>query len=253
MKKGNSNTKPKRIEKLGNKFQFRWNITRNDRTDEDGNTTESWDYNYANCNGNGYADLVSGIIRSRYDENEAEAIMANYQQGRDIEKYIEFQAWRKQAKAIARNEPYDETELYKQATEEAVDNAAMKRLLRKVAAPVLADETTLTEQDIEDVKMLYRQWRVGVDYEVDKKLMYNDELYKVISAHTSQSDWTPDVANTLFNKYKPADVISEWDYPVEYELEKKVTYNGATYRCIQPHTSQSDWTPDAVPSLWEVV
>ena len=27
-------------------------------------------------------------------------------------------------------------------------------------------------------------------------------------------------------------------------------YNGLLYRCAQPHTSQSDWTPTAAASLW---
>ena len=47
--KGNSDKQPNVIERFGKIVQVRWNITRNDRTDEDGITRESWDYNYANC------------------------------------------------------------------------------------------------------------------------------------------------------------------------------------------------------------
>lgn len=28
------------------------------------------------------------------------------------------------------------------------------------------------------------------------------------------------------------------------------TYGGKTYRCLQAHTTQAGWTPDAVPALW---
>ena len=28
------------------------------------------------------------------------------------------------------------------------------------------------------------------------------------------------------------------------------TYEGDVYRCIQPHTTQADWTPDVTPALW---
>lgn len=35
-----------------------------------------------------------------------------------------------------------------------------------------------------------------------------------------------------------------------YFAGEKVSYNEAYYRCIQAHTSQSDWTPDAAVSLW---
>lgn len=31
------------------------------------------------------------------------------------------------------------------------------------------------------------------------------------------------------------------------------TYQGTTYRCLLGHTTQSDWTPDVVPTLWEAV
>src|SRR6056297_823642 len=170
--KGNSNTQPERLQKLGNYWQVRWNIVRNDRTDEDGNTYESWDYDYANCE-NPYRDgIIDGIIRSNYTASQVEAIMANYEQGYNIEDYIEFQTWRKIAKAVANDETYNELELYKQSTDEAVDNSVIKRLLQKVAEPVLSNETTLTEQDIEDVKMLYPQWRTGQDYAVADKLKY---------------------------------------------------------------------------------
>jgi hypothetical protein len=27
--------------------------------------------------------------------------------------------------------------------------------------------------------------------------------------------------------------------------------NGFTYKCLQAHTSQADWTPPAVPALWK--
>ena len=30
-------------------------------------------------------------------------------------------------------------------------------------------------------------------------------------------------------------------------------YGGDTYRCIQAHVTQSDWTPPAVPALWAIV
>lgn len=30
-------------------------------------------------------------------------------------------------------------------------------------------------------------------------------------------------------------------------------YNGATWRCIQGHTTQSDWSPPVVPALWTML
>lgn len=45
----------------------------------------------------------------------------------------------------------------------------------------------------------------------------------------------------------------EWENGVEYTTRKKAQYKGKLYRCLQAHTSQIDWTPDVVPSLWTVI
>jgi chitinase len=36
-----------------------------------------------------------------------------------------------------------------------------------------------------------------------------------------------------------------------YNVGDVVSYNGAEYKCIQAHTSQPNWTPEAVPALWQ--
>ena len=33
----------------------------------------------------------------------------------------------------------------------------------------------------------------------------------------------------------------------------RVQHGGTLYKCVQAHTSQADWTPDATPALWVVV
>ena len=47
-------------------------------------------------------------------------------------------------------------------------------------------------------------------------------------------------------------------YPVwvsgqAYDVDVRVQHNGTLYRCVQAHTSQDDWTPDATPALWTAV
>lgn len=44
-----------------------------------------------------------------------------------------------------------------------------------------------------------------------------------------------------------------WATGVAYAVGDTVTYAGSTYKCLQAHTSQSDWTPPAVPALWQLV
>lgn len=40
---------------------------------------------------------------------------------------------------------------------------------------------------------------------------------------------------------------------ISYSVGDRVQYNGTLYKCIQAHTSQADWTPDATPALWVIV
>ena len=40
---------------------------------------------------------------------------------------------------------------------------------------------------------------------------------------------------------------------VTYAIGYKVLYNNVLYKCLQQHNSQSDWAPDAAPSLWAKV
>lgn len=44
-----------------------------------------------------------------------------------------------------------------------------------------------------------------------------------------------------------------WQTDTAYTVDERIRYNSTLYRCVQAHTSQSDWTPDATPALWTVV
>ena len=48
-------------------------------------------------------------------------------------------------------------------------------------------------------------------------------------------------------------LFPEWANETEYAVDARVKYAGVLYRCLQEHTSQETWTPDASPSLWAKV
>lgn len=49
------------------------------------------------------------------------------------------------------------------------------------------------------IKDLYDEWNGnGIEYKAQAYLNYNEQLYKVIQKHTSQSDWTPDKTPSLY-------------------------------------------------------
>ena len=44
-----------------------------------------------------------------------------------------------------------------------------------------------------------------------------------------------------------------WQVGTAYTVDERIRYNSTLYRCVQAHTSQADWTPDATPALWTAV
>lgn len=82
---------------------------------------------------------------------------------------------------------------------------------------------------------LYPKWKVDTDYQKGERVLCDDILYKVLTDHTSQADWTPDAAPSLFAKVLIPDknVIPEWEQPEStnpYSKGDKVTHNGKTWR-----------------------
>ena len=49
------------------------------------------------------------------------------------------------------------------------------------------------------------------------------------------------------------ELFPAWETDKSYAVDDRVRYEGTLYKCVQAHTSQSDWMPSAVPALWTVV
>lgn len=49
------------------------------------------------------------------------------------------------------------------------------------------------------------------------------------------------------------ELFPAWATDTAYAVGDRVQYNGTLYKCIQAHTSQADWMPDATPALWVIV
>ena len=64
------------------------------------------------------------------------------------------------------------------------------------------------------------------------------------------------LATTLPDKQalEAVELFEAWDgNGHEYEPDERVRHGGILYKCLQAHTSQAGWTPDAAPSLWAQV
>ena len=49
------------------------------------------------------------------------------------------------------------------------------------------------------------------------------------------------------------ELFPAWVVGKAYAVNDRAQYNGMLYKCIQAHTSQTDWMPSATPALWVVV
>ena len=45
-------------------------------------------------------------------------------------------------------------------------------------------------------------------------------------------------------------LFPSWAAQTSYLRDDKVRYENILYKCLQPHTSQSDWMPPDAPGLW---
>lgn len=110
-----------------------------------------------------------------------------------------------------------------------------------------------TDEVALQVPNLYPLWAAEIAYEVGERVLYNDVLYKVLQAHTSQETWTPDVSPSLFAKVliPDEDIIPEWEQPDStnpYKTGDKVKYNNQVWISI---IDNNVWKPGEFG--WEIV
>lgn len=46
------------------------------------------------------------------------------------------------------------------------------------------------------------------------------------------------------------ELFPKWQTATAYAVGDRIRYEDKLYKCVQAHTSQADWTPDATPALW---
>lgn len=101
------------------------------------------------------------------------------------------------------------------------------------------------------VPEIYPTWREGIAYTTNTRILYNEVLYKVLLDHTSQADWTPEVAPSLFAKVLTSETeILEWVQPDStnpYMIGDKVTHNGETWVSV---VDNNVWQPSVYG--WEI-
>ena len=119
------------------------------------------------------------------------------------------------------------------------------RELRKILEKAMTDAQSLTEAEAITATCLHPKWSGdGVQYTAGQRVQDDGILYTVLQAHTSQPDWKPAGAPSLFAKVLIPDptVVPEWEQPDStnpYAKGDKVAHNGKT------------WVSDIDGNVWE--
>ena len=91
---------------------------------------------------------------------------------------------------------------------------------------------------------LFDEWKAGTDYVTGDIRKRNGNLYRCLQEHTSQDDWTPEAAVSLWVQIAdPAIEWPDWVQPTgstdAYAQGAKVTHN------------EKHWTSDVDNNVWE--
>lgn len=119
---------------------------------------------------------------------------------------------------------------------------------------------SLDDEKAMEVATVFDSWKEGEQYANGAFVTYgtnsvgDPQLYKVVQAHTSQADWTPDKAASLFS----AVGLSDNGYPIwsqpsgahdAYNIGDIVDYNGVLYKSL---SNGNVYSPDVFPAGWEI-
>ena len=113
-----------------------------------------------------------------------------------------------------------------------------------------------SDEDAYTMRYLYPEWLGnGLTYKANDRLIYNDKFYKVLQDHTSQSDWTPDTASSLYVEIAdPSNEYPEFKQPTgahdAYAKGDKITFEGKHYISL---IDANVYSPTAYPAGWSLV
>lgn len=118
---------------------------------------------------------------------------------------------------------------------------------KEYAEKAMALAAALSDEQALNNIVLFPLWSgKSISYAVGDRVRYNSHLYKVIKTHTSQTDWNPEAAPTLFSAIS----ITEWQSGVSYSKGAKMTYQGKIYISL---IDNNVWSPADYPAGWQEV
>ncbi|AXY81210.1 hypothetical protein AVP_94 [Aerococcus phage vB_AviM_AVP] len=122
---------------------------------------------------------------------------------------------------------------------------------------------SLTDEQRESINSIYPTWEVDTAYTEGDVVNYDNSLYKVVQAHTSQEDWKPTDTPAIYTPYLNVNVdteegnveiISDFTQPTgahdAYAKGTKVVFNGSVYEST---IDSNVYSPTDYPQGWTLV
>lgn len=108
--------------------------------------------------------------------------------------------------------------------------------------------SSLDDDAAANLATLYDEWQPDIDVTAGQRLQYGGKLYKVIQAHHTQEDWTPDKVPALFVEVAKPGEIPVWKQPTgahdAYNKGDRVHYPTAADPVYECDTNANVYAPD---------
>lgn len=119
-----------------------------------------------------------------------------------------------------------------------------QEVARRLRPLIVKASASLSDTDALEAVELFAVWATDTLYEVGARVSYEGTLYKCLTAHTSQTTWTPDASPSLWVRVDdPSIEWPEWVQPTgstdAYAKGAKVSHNG------------KHWISDVDGNVWE--
>lgn len=110
---------------------------------------------------------------------------------------------------------------------------------RKLRKMIEKTAVTLTDSEAYDVAELFPMWKTDTAYQTGDRVQYEGKLYKCLQSHTSQADWIPTEAVSLWTEVAEPGQGDTPDNPIPYNNNmelvegKYYSQNDVVYICFR--------------------
>lgn len=196
-----------------------------------------------------------GFIREKYSNNQGGLVVTfmgeqnteNYFSGDNIQDALNyFNMYLKD------NQIYCRTNEELALTEAGISTIEEAEQLRQELNEIISE---MTDEEAVERPILFPNWKTGKEYTVNERVRYGGRIFKVLQNHTSQDDWTPSRAPSLFAEILTSEdgEPQEWQQPSStnpYLTGDKVIYNGLVYESL---IDNNVWSPANYPQGWKLI